>query len=82
MRKKDQKFTKHIRSYSYYSGIALQMGVIIAGGTYGGLKLDEFLHLKPLFTILGALLSIAIAMYIIIKDLSINKNNKNDKNPN
>jgi F0F1-type ATP synthase assembly protein I len=82
MREKKPKFTKQIRSYSYYSGIALEMGVIIAGGTYGGLKLDEFLNLKPLFTILGALLSIAIAMYIIIKDLSINKNNKNGKNPN
>lgn len=82
MQKKKTKFTKQIRSYSYYSGIALQMGIIIAGGTYGGLKLDEFLNLKPLFTILGALFSISISMYIIIKDLSINKNNKNDKNPN
>lgn len=82
MKEKNQKFTKHIRSYSYYSGIAIQMCVIIAGGTYGGLKLDEFLNLKPLFTILGALLSITISMYIIIKDLSINKNNKNGKNPN
>lgn len=81
MIKKRTKYTKQIRSYSYYSGIAIQMIVIIAGGTYGGLKLDEFLNLKPLFTILGALLSIAISMYIIIKDLSINKNN-NGKNSN
>ncbi len=81
MIKKRTKYTKQIRSYSYYSGIAIQMIVIIAGGTYGGLKLDEFLNLKPLFTILGALISIAISMYIIIKDLSINKNN-NGKNSN
>jgi len=81
MIKKRTKYSKQIQSYSYYSGIAIQMTVIIAGGTFGGLKLDEFLNLKPLFTILGALISIAISMYIIIKDLSINKNN-NGKNSN
>lgn len=78
MIKKKEKLTKQVRSYSYYSGIVLQMAVIIAGLTYGGLRLDKFLNLKPLFTILGALLSISISMYLIIKDLSINKKKKND----
>ena len=53
-----------------YSGMAFQMGVIIAGGTYGGIKLDEWLSLSPLFTIVCALASIALAMYVMINKLT------------
>lgn len=60
-----------------YSGMAFQMGIIIAGGTYGGVKLDEWLGLSPLFTIVCALASIALAMYVMISKLAkINKKNK------
>lgn len=56
-----------------YSGMAFQMGIIIALGTWGGLKLDEKLHLSPLFTIVCALLAIALAMYVMITKLTKNK---------
>jgi len=56
-----------------YSGMAFQMGIIIAGGTYGGVKLDEWLNLSPLFTIVCALAAIALAMYVMINKLSQNK---------
>ena len=60
-----------------YSGMAFQMGVIIAGGTYGGIKLDEWLNLSPLFTIVFALASIALAMYVMINKLTrINQKKK------
>ena len=60
-----------------YSGMAFQMGVIIAGGTYGGIKLDEWLSLSPLFTIVCALASIALAMYVMINKLTrINQKKK------
>ena len=60
-----------------YSGMAFQMGIIIAGGTYGGIKLDEWLSLSPLFTIICALASIALAMYVMINKLSrINQKKK------
>lgn len=60
-----------------YSGMAFQMGVIIAGGTYGGIKLDEWLNLSPLFTIVCALASIALAMYVMINKLTqINQKKK------
>ena len=60
-----------------YSGMAFQMGIIIAGGTYGGIKLDEWLSLSPLFTIVGALASIALAMYVMINKLTrINQKKK------
>ena len=53
------------------------MGVIIAGGTYGGIKLDEWLSLSPLFTVVCALASIALAMYVMINKLTrINQKRK------
>ena len=60
-----------------YSGMAFQMGIIIAGGTYGGIKLDDWLNLSPLFTIVCALASIALAMYVMINKLTrINQKKK------
>lgn len=56
-----------------YSGMAFQMGIIIAGGTYGGIRLDKWLDLSPLFTIVCSLASIALAMYVMINKLSHNK---------
>ncbi|MDL2308655.1 AtpZ/AtpI family protein [Bacteroidales bacterium OttesenSCG-928-C03] len=59
----------HLRKYGYYSGMAFQMVIIIAGGTYGGIKLDEWLSLSPLFTILCSLGAIAISFYLIFKNI-------------
>ena len=56
-----------------YSGMAFQMGIIIAGGTYGGVKLDDWLNLSPVFVIICALASIALAMYVMIHNLSQKK---------
>ncbi len=61
---------KPLNDYAKYSGLALQMALIIGGGCYGGYKLDEyFKNIKtPIFTISLSLLSIAIAMYVVLKD--------------
>jgi len=46
------------------------MAVIIAGGTYGGHKLDQHYGNKtPVFTIILSLAAIALAMYLVLKDL-------------
>lgn len=60
---------KPFNAYAKYSALGVQMAVIIGGGCYGGFKLDE--HYKnetPIFTIILSLVSIAIAMYIVLKD--------------
>ena len=44
------------------------MIIIITGGTFGGLKLDKYLHTTPLFIILLSTLSVILAIYIAIKD--------------
>lgn len=56
--------------------MAFQMGAIIALGTYGGVKLDQWLQLSPLFTIVCALGSIALAMYFMIYKLTQKKKDK------
>jgi F0F1-type ATP synthase assembly protein I len=58
-----------LNNYAKYSGLAIQMGVIIGGGCYGGVKLDEyFKNITPVFTIILSLLSIVLAMYVVLKD--------------
>lgn len=54
-----------------YSGMATKMAVVILLGVMGGQKLDEKVGTKsPWFTIAFSLISVAIAIYIVIKDTS------------
>ncbi|MBP5711023.1 MAG: AtpZ/AtpI family protein [Bacteroidales bacterium] len=75
---KDEKSDAPLRGYAHYSGLAVQMAVIIALSTVGGLKLDGLTDLKPLFTVVCSLAGVALAMYVVIKDFTPKKN-KNDK---
>jgi F0F1-type ATP synthase assembly protein I len=60
---------KPLNAYAKYSALGIQMALIIGGGCYGGYKLDEYCkNTTPIFTIILSLLSIALAMYIVLKD--------------
>lgn len=60
---------KPLNAYAKYSALGIQMALIIGGGCYGGYKLDEYYkNTTPIFTIILSLLSIALAMYIVLKD--------------
>lgn len=51
--------------------MAIKMGVVIFAGVYGGILLDEKFRLAtPWWTIVLSLVSVAIAIYIVIKDTS------------
>jgi F0F1-type ATP synthase assembly protein I len=52
------------------------MIIIIVCGTFGGLYLDNYLNVKPLFTVLLSLLSVVFAIYLGIKDFLKKGNNK------
>ena len=67
-----------LNSYVVYSNMAIEMGVIIAIGGFGGIKLDKWLDKSPLFTLICSLAAVAIAMYTIIKEVT--KTNKNSNN--
>lgn len=65
----DKQPQKPLNSYAKYSSLAIQMAVIIGGGCYGGYKLDGYFHnATPVYTIILSLVSIALAMYLVLKD--------------
>ncbi|MBN2175163.1 MAG: AtpZ/AtpI family protein [Bacteroidales bacterium] len=68
MNQKDRR-KNNLNNYAKYSGIAMQMLVIILLGIWGGVKLDEWLNLKfPVFTVLLSFLSVAAAIYSVIRE--------------
>jgi F0F1-type ATP synthase assembly protein I len=65
---KDSQNKDPLQNYAKYSGLAVQMLVIIFLGVFGGFKLDSYLHTKPLFTLLFSLLAVFAAIYLSVKD--------------
>lgn len=66
----DQQNNQRLRDYARYSSLAFQMLAIILLAVFGGLKLDRWMSLKfPLFTLIGALLGVGMALYFALKDL-------------
>lgn len=66
MKEKKNKYNAYIK----FSGIAIQMGVIICAGVFGGQWLDKKLEMQtPWFTIALSLLSVAIGLYLVIREV-------------
>ena len=63
----DQK-KRQLNSYARYSGMGLQMLTIILIGVFGGYKLDEWLHTRPLLIIILSLLSVILAIYSVTRN--------------
>lgn len=58
-----------VDQYIRYTNIAFQMAIIIGAGVFGGLRLDQWAGWKlPVFTVLLALISVGIAIYVSIRD--------------
>jgi len=67
--KDSEKKKKQLSNYARYTGMGMQMLVIIAAGTFGGYKLDVWMDNKfPVFLVVLSLLSVVIAIYNAIKD--------------
>jgi F0F1-type ATP synthase assembly protein I len=64
-----------MNAYAKYSGLAIQMGVIICLGVFGGQYVDRFFELKdPWGTIVLSLLGVFTSLYIVIKEvIKLNK---------
>jgi hypothetical protein len=62
--------SNHLKQYSKYSGIAIQMLVIILLGVFGGVKIDYWIGWElPIFTVLLSISAVFLAIYIVTKDL-------------
>lgn len=60
-----------LNSYARYSSIAFQMLAIIAIGVFGGYKIDQWINIKfPIFTVILSMVSVALAIYIVVRDLT------------
>lgn len=69
MNRQQQKRQPPTNNYLKYSGMAFQMMATIGIGVFGGYKLDQYLEFKtPIFTLILSLLSVAVAIYLAIKD--------------
>lgn len=70
-RKKPEKQQENngLKSFAKYSGLGIQMIVIILITVWGGIKLDKLFALDtPVFTIILSLLGVFAAIYTAIKD--------------
>ena len=66
---KNDPENKELVQLAKYSGIVVQMGVVIFLTTWGGTKLDKLTHTnQPVFTIILSLLGVFAAIYLAIKD--------------
>ncbi len=57
-----------IHNYATYSSLAFQMLAIMLIGVFGGLKLDDWIGTRPIFTIIITLLAVVFSIYYAIKD--------------
>ena len=70
-----QTKSKPLNGYARFSSIAFQMIAIIGIGVYSGVKLDEkFSKNNQLFTVILSLVSVALSMYYLIKQVSKTSN--------
>jgi len=60
---------RQLNSYARYSGMGLQMLVIILIGVFGGYKLDQWLHTGPLLIIILSLFSVILSIYSVTRGL-------------
>ena len=60
---------KSLANYARYSGMAFQMAAIIFAGALGGLKLDQWLKTKPVFTVTLSVVSVFLAIFYVTRDL-------------
>lgn len=52
-----------------FTGLAFQMGILIALGAWGGSELDKVSNnQKPIYAVVFSLLAIAVSLYLIIKE--------------
>ena len=70
-----------LSNYAIYSNMGIEMGVIIALGVFGGVKLDQKLDCSPTFTIILSLSAVAISIYTMIRTvLRAQKKSKDESN--
>lgn len=67
---KSPKKKKSLSNYARFSGIAIQMVVIIGGGTYLGVYFDnKFPNRYSAYTVICSLFAVLISIYFVVKQI-------------
>ena len=76
-----QKKKERLNNYARFSGVGFQMLATIGVGVWGGIKLDN-IHPNnyQVFTVICSLISIGVALYLVIKQVTKFSNQKNNTN--
>jgi len=70
----NKKPGENFRTYLQYSSLAFEMMGIILLFTFGGYKLDHYLHMeKQVFTVAGAITGLALAVFYLVRKLLKNR---------
>lgn len=56
-------------AYLKYSGMGIQMALIIIVFSYLGIKIDEWLRINLLFTVIFSLLGVGLSMFVFIRQI-------------
>lgn len=60
---------KQLNQYARYSGLGIQMGIIIALGAWGGVSLDAYWDIEPVLTIVLSLTGVFAALWIVYREV-------------
>lgn len=60
---------KNLNQYARYSSMAVQMLVIILLGVFAGFKLDQWLHTRPILTVIFSIVFVSLSIYFVTRDL-------------
>ncbi len=76
-----QKKKERLNNYARFSGVGFQMLATIGVGFWGGIKLDNiYPNNYQVFTVICSLISIGVALYLVIKQVTKFSNQKNNTN--
>ena len=76
-----QKKKERLNNYARFSGVGFQMLATIGVGVWGGIKLDNiYPNNYQVFTVICSLISIGVALYLVIKQVTKFSNQKNNTN--
>ncbi|MBQ1276988.1 MAG: AtpZ/AtpI family protein [Flavobacteriales bacterium] len=66
---KRRRTQEYIQAYARYSGLAIQMIVLIGGGAYLGVYLDGKYDTSPVWTVVFSLLGVVLSLLMLFKSL-------------
>ncbi|MBO0342119.1 MAG: AtpZ/AtpI family protein [Bacteroidota bacterium] len=67
--KPPKKYNKAINTAARLSGSAIQMGVVIYLGVWGGKWLDGYFETEKVFLPICTILAVAISIYLVIQQV-------------